>query len=57
MVLSKIAEEATKFSAMSPHIFDFFNSLDKDSSGFISYDELRQGLSQAGYQLAGNAQN
>ena len=52
VVLSKIAGEATKFSAMSPQIFDFFNSLDKDKSGTISYDELRQGLSRAGYQLA-----
>ena len=52
VVLSKIAGEANKISEMSPQIFDFFNSLDKDQSGTISYDELRQGLSKAGYQLA-----
>jgi len=52
VVLSKIAGEANKFSAMSPQIFDFFNSLDKDRSGTISYDELKQGLNNAGYQLA-----
>ena len=51
-MLSKIAGEANKISEMSPQIFDFFNSLDKDQSGTISYDELRQGLSKAGYQLA-----
>ena len=52
VVLSKIAEEASKLSTMSPQIFDFFNSLDQDQSGYISYDELRQGLSNAGYRLA-----
>ena len=52
VVLSKIAGEATKFSAMSPHIFDFFNSLDEDKSGTITFDELRLGLNSAGYQLA-----
>lgn len=52
IVLSQIAEEASHFSYMSPHILDFFNSLDKDKNGTISYNELRQGLSNAGYLLA-----
>jgi calcium-dependent protein kinase len=52
IVLSQIAEEASKLSDMSPHILDFFNSLDKDKNGTISYSELRQGLSKAGYLLA-----
>ena len=33
-------------------MYAFFNSLDEDKSGTITFDELRLGLNSAGYQLA-----
>ena len=52
IVLANIAEEAYKLSSMTPQIQRFFNSLDKDASGTISFSELTQGLQGAGYVLA-----